>query len=203
MKSWLLFILLAVAVILVPVLIQFRWTRRAMAEFAKQHGMTYKNPRKALFSIGKIRGTVNQADFFMGMLPTNYSLGPVAEMDYPQEKFPYMYIAVNGMPQKLVIRRRVTGRVGAIIDTLSKRTGIPKLKTGDAAFDAQIDVIGYENEALPWLTALRRQIIVNFLSKRDYVVTRGGLAYSTGKTHIKREDLEEAFAHLTAAQREL
>ena len=174
-----------------------------MAEFSKRHAMKYQKPRRHLFGIGEIHGKVGREAFFMGLLSTKYDFGPVAEQDYPEEKATYMHTGIEGMPRKLVIRRRQPGRFGNIVEFLSSKTGIPMLKTGDEAFNSRFDVIGYKDEVLPWLTARRREIIASFLSHENCVVAKGGLECCFTKTYISLDDMEEAFAHLTAAQREL
>lgn len=47
----LLFFIPPLGVILVLVLIQLHWTRRAMAQFADRHGLIYTSPPLALFRI--------------------------------------------------------------------------------------------------------------------------------------------------------
>jgi hypothetical protein len=203
MKSWLIFLIPLLVIVLVPILVLFQRTRLAMAKFAKRHAMTYEKTWWNLFGIGEIHGEVGHEAFFMGLMSSNYGFGPVAEQDYPEEKYPQMHIEIEGMPRKLVIQKRVPGRIGNIVEVLSRKTGMPMLETGDEAFDSQFKVIGYKDEVLPWLTARRREAIAAFLSRENYDVSKGGLKYGTIKTHIRLDEMEEAFAHLTAAQREL
>ncbi len=203
MKSWLIFLIPLLAIILGSVLIQFHWTRRAMAAFAKRHGVSYKNPGWNLFDIGELSGKIDAADFFMGEISTNYGFGPVTEQDNPDEKFTCMRLDVSGMPERMVIHRRGNGKIGDITDFLSHKTGIPMVKTGDAAFDSRFNVVGYPEEVLPWLTAQRRETMTAFLSRENCVATRGGLQCDMSRTHISIDDLEAALLHLTATRRAL
>ncbi len=201
MKSWLIFFIPPLFLILIFVLIQLQLTRNAMTEFAKKHNFTYKKPKfGAFFNTGGIHGSTNNVTFFMGMLSTNYGFGPVAEIDYADEKFLYMKINVNSMPNRLVISKREEGRFGKIIDKFSIMTGIPLIKTGDEAFDSKIKVIGYEKEVLPWLTEQRRKVIIDFLSKKNCVITQNGVACTLSKTRLSLKDLEETYTHLITTQ---
>ena len=137
------------------------------------------------------------------MQSTSYGFGPVAKQNYPEEKNLYMYLKVNGIPDKLVIRKRGSSKSSKIIDILSVKTGIPIIKTGDIEFDNKVDVIGYKEEVLPWLTSQRRKVIIAFLSKENYVLRRSGVAFNFSKTYINLKELEEVFTHLITTQSKL
>lgn len=200
MKSWLSVFILLIAIVLIPILIQFHWTRNAMAKFAKRHAMTYEKTWWNFFSIGKIHGEVGHQAFFMGSMSSNYGFGPELDKEYEEWNYPQMHINIKGMPGKLVIQRRMPSNA---IGVLPRKTRMPILETGDEAFDSQFKVIGYKDETLPWLTARRRKTIVTFLSLEHYFVSNGGLRYGTSNTRTRLNEMEEAFAHLTAAQHEL
>ena len=77
-----------------------------MLKFSQQHNLTYIKIPYNIFSIGEIQGFINNVPFFIGMQSTGYGFGPVAKQNYPEEKNLYMHIKVNGMPDRLVIRKR-------------------------------------------------------------------------------------------------
>lgn len=74
--------------------------------------------------IGEIQGKVDHASFFMGILSKNYGFGPVAEQDYPEAKVPHMHIEIEGMPEKLIIRRR-GGKPSGMAMILASASHIP------------------------------------------------------------------------------
>ena len=115
MKSWLIFVIPLLVIILVSVLFQLQKTRNAMVEFAKRHGMKYQKHGKNPFAIGEIKGRIGRNPFFLGYLSENFGFGPGAEKDYQDEKYFYMYIGVEKMPEKLIVREREPGMVGNII----------------------------------------------------------------------------------------
>lgn len=203
MKNWLILFIPLVASVLVPILVQFQLTRRAMAEFAKRHVMTYEKPWWNLFSIGEIHGEAGHVAFYMGLMSSKYGFGPELDQEYEEMKYPQMHVNIEGMPRKLVIQRRMPSRIGNIIEDPSQKTRMPIVKTGDESFDSQFKVIGYKDEALPWLTVQRREAIAAFLSRANYHVFKGGLTYGTAKIRMRLDEMEEAFAHLTSSQREL
>ena len=77
------------------------------------------------------------------------------------------------------------------------------LKTWDIEFDNKVDVIGYKEEVLPWLTSQRHKVIISFLSNENYILRRGGVGYSLSKTYITLKELEEVFTHLITTQSKL
>jgi len=205
-KSWLIWFIPPLLVILVAVAAQLYRTRRAMAEFARMHHFSYERPTGfpgALFGLGRVHGTIDHGQFTMGLQLITYDFGPSFEQRQPEEKSPGMHLTVDGMPHKMVIRKREAGRLGQLHELLSSRSKVPMVRTGDEDFDSRAEVVGYAEEVLPWLTPGRRAVLAAFVDKDGYVVTRGGLAYRNERTHIRLAEMEEALAWLLATQRKL
>jgi len=191
---------LLLIVVLGCVLVQFYRTRRAMAEFAGQHGMTYARSRWNLFDIGTIQGRIDHADFYMGAMSLKYRFGPVASEDYPDEKSIFMCMTVKDMPPDMVIRRRGKGIQGDAVEMVLSQTGYSVIKTGDGDFDDRFDVVATEDKATAWLTDSRRNILKAFLSRDNCVVADGRLKIELTRSLISRDDLESAFAHIRESQ---
>jgi hypothetical protein len=200
MKTWLILIALLVISILLGALIQFWCTRRTMAEFARQHDMTFTKPRRNPFDIGTIQGKVGHASFFMGSMSTKYTFGPFSEAHYPDEKSIYMKITVDNMPRNMIIRRRGKSGQGDIVEMVLSRTGYSVIKTRDEYFDVRFDVIGAKNEVLGWLTDHRRDILKAFLAIKNCAVADGSLKMEFTRSFIDREAIESAFSHIRETQ---
>lgn len=104
------------------------------------------------------------------------------------------------MPDRLIICKQIKGNFGKIINKFSKITGLPLLKTGDDAYDAEVKTIGFANEAFPWLISQHKKAIIDFLSKNNCVISQKSEACSLHKTCLKLKYLEDTFSHLIEAQ---
>jgi hypothetical protein len=198
MKSWILIFLVPLAVLLSLVVFQLQLTRSAMASFAQKHGMTYVKSRVPLFGMGEIRGTVNGAAFFMGMLSMDHA--PEAdEKDLSYRKYLSMHIEISGMPRKLIIEQRTSG--SHVTDTRRSQTVTPPVRTGDADFDSKFCVYGIDKEVLTWLTAGRRRVIADILIRENCVIAKGGLIIPSSETRLTLQDMEEMYSHLSAARK--
>lgn len=200
MKNGVVLILLLLIVILACVLVQFYLTRRTMAEFAGQHGMTYAKSLWNLFDIGIIQGSVDHADFFMGLMSTKYTFGPVSSDNYPLEKSIFMCMTVKDMPLNMAIRRRGKGMLGDAVEMVSSKTGYSVVKTGDEDFDARFNVVVTDNEVTAWLTDHRRNILKTFLSEKSCGVSNGSLKVEFTRSFISRDDIESVFLHIRESQ---
>lgn len=201
MKGWLIIFLTPLSIILLLVAVQLWQTRRAMEKFALQHGMSYVKSHIPFFGMGEIRGTVNGAVFFMGMMSRDYS-PEKGERDLSYRKYMSMHIEINGMPRKLIIEERVSDSMSRVTEARRSQTVTPLIRTGNADFDSRCSVYGHEEDALPWLTVRRKDTIAAILSREHCAFAKGGLLFSMSKTRLTLEDLEEVFAHLTEAQQE-
>jgi hypothetical protein len=209
MMDWLFFIIPPLVIIAVAVLYQLQKTRNAMVEFARRHGMGYQKQGKNPFGIGEIKGRIGVSSFFLGLMPSSYGSGTKAKQKYPEVKRFYMHIGVEKMPEKLGVWRRQTDQIGHFIEDLSDKAGLPLktdlplVKTEDEVFDNEFEVIGNQEETLPWLTEQRRAVIAAFLSVANSAVSRGGVGYCFTKTKVSFNEFEEAFSRLTSAKQGL
>ena len=196
MKNGLILIVFLLVGILLCVQFQFGRTRRAMAEFSGQHGMTYSKPRWNLLGIGTIEGNIDSAGFFMGSKSSKYTFGPVAAAHCPDEESIFMCMTVEHMPLHMVIRRRGKGVQGHAVEMVLSRTGYSLVRTRDQGFDTRFDVIGNEKEVTAWLTDRRRGILKTFLSIKGCAVAGGSLRMEFTGSFIGLDDLESALLHI-------